>query len=63
MVEALIAFLIVVLVVAVIGAVLLYCISLLPIEPNFVQILRALVLLICAVIIIIKAIPLLTMAM
>ena len=62
MVEALVALLIVVLVVAVVCAVLLYCISLLPIEPNFVQILRALVILIGCVIIILKAVPLLTMA-
>lgn len=62
MIEALIAFLIVVLVVAVVAAVLLYCIGLLPLEAPFQQIIRVVILLICALIIIVKALPLLGLA-
>jgi ABC-type glucose/galactose transport system permease subunit len=62
MVNALIALLIVVLIVAVIASVLLYCVQLLPIEPSFQQIIRALIILIAALIIILKALPLLGVA-
>lgn len=62
MIEGLIALLIVILVVAIIGAVLLYAINLLPIEPNFIQILRAIVLMVCVLIIILRALPLLQSA-
>lgn len=59
MVEGLIALLIVCLVVAVVCAVILYAISLIPVEPNFYQIIRVLVIGIGALIIIFKALPLL----
>jgi hypothetical protein len=59
MVEGLIALLIVCLVVAVVAAVILYAVSLLPLEPPFHQVVRVLVIAICALIIIFKALPLL----
>jgi hypothetical protein len=59
MIEGLIALLIVCLVVAVIAAVILYCVSLIPIDPPFQQIVRILVVTIAALIIILKALPLL----
>lgn len=62
MVAALIALLVVILVVAVVVAVLLYCEALLPIEPPFHQIIRALIILIAALVIIFKALPLLGVA-
>lgn len=62
MVAALISLLIVCLVVAVVASVILYCVALLPIEANFQQIIRILVILIAALIIIFKALPLLGVA-
>lgn len=59
MAEALIALLVTCLVVAVVASVILYCVNLLPVEPNFKQIIRMLVILIACLIIIFKALPLL----
>jgi ABC-type glucose/galactose transport system permease subunit len=59
MVEALIALLVVCVVVAVVASVILYCVALLPVEPQFQQIIRMLVILIAALIILFKALPLL----
>jgi hypothetical protein len=62
MVEPLIALLVVCLVVAVVCAVLLYAVNLLPIEGNFKQIIHLLIILIAVLIIIFKALPLLGIA-
>ena len=63
MIEGLIGLLIVCIVIAVIAAVILYCINLLPIAGNFQQIIRVQVILIAALIIIAKALPLLGVAL
>ncbi len=62
MVPGLISLLIVCLVVAVVCAVLLYAVNLLPIEGNFKQIIHLLIILIAVLIIIFKALPLLGVA-
>jgi hypothetical protein len=62
MIEGLIGLLIVILVVGIVAAVILYCVDLLPIEPNFKQIARVLVMLIAVLIILVRALPLLGMA-
>jgi len=59
MVEALIGLLVVCVVVAVTASVILYCVRLLPIEPNFQQIITALVVLIAVLIILFRALPIL----
>ena len=59
MVEALIGLLVVCVVVDVTASVILYCVRLLPIEPNFQQIITALVVLIAVLIILFRALPIL----
>lgn len=62
MVNALIVLLIVVLVVGLIATIIVYCIDLLPMDGPFKQIARLLVIVIACLIIILKALPLLGMA-
>jgi len=62
MIEGLIALLIVCLVVGVVAAVIIYCVQLIPLEPPFGQIIRVIVVAIAALIIILKALPLLGVA-
>lgn len=59
MIEGLIALLIVILVVGIVAAVIIYLIDMLPIEGNFKQICRVLVMLIAVLIILVRALPLL----
>lgn len=62
MIQGLIALLIVILVVGIVAAIIIYLIDLLPIEGNFKQIARVLVLLIAVLIILLRALPLLGVA-
>jgi len=59
MVEALIALLIVVVVVGIVAGLIVWCIDMLPIEPNFKQIARVLVIVIAVLVILLRALPLL----
>ena len=62
MIEGLIGLLIVILVVAIVAAAILYGVELMPIDANFKQIIRLLVLLIAVLIILLRALPLLGVA-
>ena len=62
MIEGLIALLIVILVVGIVAAVIIYLIDMLPIETNFKQIGRVIVMLIAVLIILLRALPLLGVA-
>lgn len=59
MVEGLIALLIVVVVVGIVAGLIVWCIDMLPIEPNFKQIARVLVIVIAVLVILLRALPLL----
>ncbi len=62
MIQGLIALLITILVVGIVAAVVIYLIDMLPIEGNFKQIARVLVLLIAVLIVLFRALPLLGIA-
>jgi hypothetical protein len=62
MIEGLVGLLIVILIVGIGAGIIVYCIDLLPIEPNFKRIARVLVLLIAVLIILLRAFPLLGVA-
>lgn len=59
MIEGLIALLIVVIVVGIVAGLIVWCIEMLPIEPNFKQIARVLVIVIAVLVILLRALPLL----
>lgn len=59
MVEALVSLLILVVVVGIVAWIVLMLVDMLPIEPNFKQIARVLVLLICVLLILVRALPML----
>lgn len=59
MIEGLIALLIVVIVVGIVAGLIVWCIDMLPIEPNFKQIARVLVIVIAVLVILLRALPLL----
>jgi len=59
MISGLIGLLVVILVVGIVASVIPYCVHLLPIEANLKQIARVLVMLIAALIILYRALPLL----
>jgi hypothetical protein len=63
MIEALIALLIVALVVGIVAWVIIYLIDMLPIEGNFKQIARVLVMLVAVLVILSRALPLLGVTM
>jgi hypothetical protein len=62
MIEALISLLIVVLVVGLVAWIIIYCVELLPLEANFKQIARAIILVIAVLVILLRALPLLGIA-
>lgn len=59
MIEGLIALLIAVIVVGIVAGLIVWCIDMLPIEPNFKQIARVLVIVIAVLVILMRALPLL----
>lgn len=59
MIEGLIALLVVLIVVGIVAAIIIYLIDMLPIDDNFKQIARVLVLLIAVLVILMRALPLL----
>jgi hypothetical protein len=61
MIESLVQLLIAILVIGLVAAVITYCIDLLPIDPRFRQIAKALVLIIAVLVILVRALPLLGM--
>jgi hypothetical protein len=62
LIEGLIGLLIVILIVGIVAAVVIYCVDLLPIQQPFKQAARVLVLLIAVLIILLRALPLLGVA-
>ena len=62
MVTALIGLLITILVVGLVAAIIIYCIDLLPLDPRFHQAAHILVMLIAVLIILLRALPLLGVA-
>ncbi|MER9336458.1 hypothetical protein NKJ06_21100 [Mesorhizobium sp. M0293] len=62
MVAALIGLLITILIVGVVAAIIIYCINLLPLDPPFHQIARVIVMLIAVLIVLLRALPLLGVA-
>lgn len=59
MIESLIALLIAVIVVGIVAGLIVWCIDMLPIAPNFKQIARVLVIVIAVLFILMRALPLL----
>ena len=62
MVEALIAWLIVILIVGIVAGIVIYVIGMIPMEARFQQLAKMVVLLIAVLIVIMKALPLLNVA-